>query len=94
MQGKALLLLFSTLLATSAAAGDTKPEPVCHQLMTERECENHQTQLATLATHDALQSYLAEFESIRKERERYCNCKDVPVGWTRMPHQRQAMLLY
>ena len=94
MQGKALFLLLSTFLAASAAASDAKPVPICHQLMTERECEDHQTQLATLASGESLERYLAEFERIRKERERFCSCKNVPVGWARLPHQRQAMLNY
>ncbi len=94
MQGKLVVLMLSTLLTSTGAVADGQQLPGCHQLLTERECAEHQSRLATLASGEALEHYLAEYESIRRERERFCDCKNVPAGWVRMPKQQHAMLRF
>lgn len=93
MQGKRVFLILTTLLASATAFAGNPLVPGCHQLLTERECVEHQSRLATLTSGEALESYLAEYESVRKERERFCNCTNVPAGWTRMP-QKSAMVRF
>lgn len=92
MQTKLSVLLLSALLASGVAAAEVKPTTACHALMTEKECDDHQVKLATLPSGEALERYLEEFFRIQRERQLACNCQHTPVGWTKMPKQRQAML--
>jgi hypothetical protein len=94
MNTKLLLMLLSTLLASSAAASDMKPPLTCHRLMTEKECSDHKIQLATLSPGEALDHYLAEYVRTRKERETLCNCLRASASVETKPLQRQAQLRF
>lgn len=94
MRTKLSFLLLSALLASGVAAAEVKPAPSCHALMTEKECNDHQMKLATLPSGETLERYLEEFSRVQRERQLACNCQHTPLGWARMPKQRQAMLRY
>lgn len=87
-------LLLSALLTSGVVAAEANPAPACHGLMTEKECDDHQTMLAALHPGEARDRYLEEYARVQRERQLACNCQHTPVGWTRMPKQRQAMLRY
>lgn len=94
MHTKLLFLLLSTMLTPLAVASDMKLEPTCHRLMTEKECSDHQSRLATLPPGEALNLYLAEYASTQKERESACSYKrDLTSKGTR-PLQQQVLLRY
>lgn len=90
---KYLVLTLACLLPMGANAAD----PECHTLMTEKECSDHQVQLATLAPGAARDQYLLGFYSVREERQALCACglgsSSAVTRATRQP-QRQAMLRY
>lgn len=94
MRTKLTFLLLYALLASGVAAAETKPAPACHGLMTEKECDDHQTMLAALQAGEARNRYLEEYARVQRERQLACNCEHAPAGWTRLPKQRQAMLDY
>lgn len=94
MQTKLSLLLLSSLLATGVAAAEAKPAPTCHGLMTEKECDEHLTMLAALSPGEALDRYMRNYDRVQRERHLLCNCQKTPVGWARMPKQRQALLRF
>lgn len=94
MQTKLSLLLLFSLLATGAAAAEVKPVRACQGLMTEKECDDHLTMLATLAPGEALDRYMREYTRVQQERRLACNCLSTPVGWAKMPKQRQALLRF
>ncbi len=93
MQGKHVLLMSSILLTSTLAMAAGQQMPGCHQLLTEKECAEHQSRLASLSSAEAREHYLAEYETVRRERERFCHCANVPAGWTRMP-QKHAILSF
>lgn len=94
MRTKLSFLMLSALLASGVAAAEAIPAPACHGLMTEKECDDHQTMLAALQAGEARDRYLEEYARVQRERQLACNCAHTPVGWARMPKQRQAMLRY
>ncbi len=89
-----LVLTLACLLPLGAGAADTE----CHALMTEKECSNHQMQLATLPPGSAREQYLIGFFSTREERQALCACGQ-GTGSANNPNaarqpQRQALLRY
>lgn len=84
-----LFLTLACLLPLGASAAD----PECHALMTEKECSDHQVQLATLPPGEARDRYLLAFYSTREERQALCGCGQTSVGSRSRP-QRQALLEY
>ncbi len=86
---KHLVLTLACLLPLSAGAAD----PECHALMTEKECRDHQVQLATLAPGKDRDQYLLAFYSTREERQALCSCGTL-TGSSRSRPQRQALLEY
>lgn len=90
-----ILLASMTTFAADAHATKTdlpgdKTEPVCHHLMTEKECTSFLSTLATLPRGASRDLFLTEHTILMRERDALCNCRHLNArGHTLRPHVMQ-----
>ncbi len=70
MKNMLLFVLLSGLLSSAAISSNLAPP--CHRLMTKKECIVHRALLATMQPGVALDRYLSDYASTKKEREIAC----------------------
>ncbi len=90
-----LLIAFALfgLIAASQAASAKEAEQ-CSMLMTQLECDQHQTTLAQLKPGSTRDQYLAALDTMLLDREAACSCNRKVMQETIYPAPQQALLQF